>query len=192
MARWIPALVALLALQGCVRELRLPDVRQATPYTCGAAALLSVLAYFGQEAREDTLAEALGTTPEDGAPPDAIVRVATAHGLAVRAKEGWSLAELADAMRRGRPVLVALQAWPDRGRASFADDWDDGHYVVVVAVERRVVVFEDPSILGGRGVLTHAAFLDRRHDRDGARSYVHLGIEFGGRPAPPRARQTIE
>lgn len=35
------------------REIALPDVRQSTDYTCAAAALMSVLAYYGIEARED-------------------------------------------------------------------------------------------------------------------------------------------
>src|SRR5262249_8072396 len=68
---------------------------------------------------------------------------------------------------------------------SFADDWDDGHYVVVTAVGRQAMLFEDPSILGGRGTLTRAEFLDRWHDRDGHRDHVHTGILFRGkRPAP--------
>jgi predicted double-glycine peptidase len=190
-------IVALAALSflvaGCLRELRLPDVRQSTPYTCGAAALQAVLAYYGIEAREDDLARALGTTPEDGAPPDAIVRIARERGLTAEPREGMTLEELRRTVSRGEPVLVALQAWPDRPRSHFADDWDDGHYVVVIAVERDRVIVEDPSLLGSRGVLSRAAFLDRWHDQDRRRRWVHLGVVFSGRkPAPPPARQAIE
>jgi len=39
--------------------LRLPHTRQATNYTCGAAALQSVLAYYGDEFREDALAKVI-------------------------------------------------------------------------------------------------------------------------------------
>src|SRR5262245_25399786 len=77
---WV--LQALSACAGArMRELAVPDVRQATDYTCSASALQAVLAYYGVEKREDELAKELGATPEDGAPPEAIVRVAMAHGL---------------------------------------------------------------------------------------------------------------
>jgi predicted double-glycine peptidase len=188
-----PALWLLLGTIGCAGELRVPDVRQSTPYTCSAAALQAVLAYYGIEAREDTLSRALGATPEDGAPPDAIVRVARAHGLEAALHEGMSLSELSRAVRSGQPVVVALQAWPDQPRARFADDWDDGHYVVVIAIERDRVIVEDPSLLGSRGVLGREAFLDRWHDQDRRKRWVHLGVTFSGRrPAPPPARQAIE
>jgi hypothetical protein len=40
-----------------------PDVRQSTGYTCGAAALQAVLAYWGTQEREDRLAARLRSTP---------------------------------------------------------------------------------------------------------------------------------
>jgi hypothetical protein len=49
------------------RLLRLPLCRQATDYTCGISCLQSILAYWGHEYREDSLAELLKTDPEHGA-----------------------------------------------------------------------------------------------------------------------------
>lgn len=174
-----------------IRELAVPDVRQSADYTCSAAALQAVLAYYGIEAREDTLVKEIGATPEDGAPPEAIERAARARGLKAELREGLSIADLEAAVRAGRPVIVDIQAWPDRPR-TYADDWDDGHYVVVVGVEKDRLVFEDPSILGGRGVIARAAFADRWHDEDKRKRNVHAGILFDGRPAPPAPYRTIE
>ncbi len=180
--------VALLACRTPAAELALPDVRQSTSYTCSAAALLAVLAYYGIEAREDRL----GATPEDGAPPPAIVRVARAHGLSAELREGLSVDDLARETRAGRPVLIAIQAWRDRPRR-YRDDWEDCHYVIVIGVERDRVVVEDPSLLGSRGVLTRAELEERWHDTDGKRRYLRLGILFGGRaPSPPPARRPVE
>jgi predicted double-glycine peptidase len=39
----------------------MPEVRQHTDYACGAAALQSILAYYGIDVRQDTLMEKLGT-----------------------------------------------------------------------------------------------------------------------------------
>ena len=44
--------------------IRVPLTRQATDYTCGVAALQSILYYYGQEFLEDDLMEKLGPTPE--------------------------------------------------------------------------------------------------------------------------------
>src|SRR6185295_19728749 len=111
-------LLPLLVLAACAgspraasprHELAVPDVRQATPYTCSASALQAVLAYYGVEASEDLLAKELGATPEDGAPPEAIVRVAIAHGLAATKRENMTVDDLAAEITQGRPVIVEIQ-----------------------------------------------------------------------------------
>lgn len=189
-----PWLVAWL-VAGCTatRELALPNVQQTTDFTCGAAVLEAVLAYYGEETYEADLARELGATPDDGVSPDAIVRVAKAHHLQADLRQGLAVDDLRRAVAGGIPVLLAVQAWPYMPRTHFADDWDDGHYVVVVAVERDRIVFEDPSLLGSRGVLTRAELEDRWHDADGGRRNFHLGIFFSGKsPAPPPLRRHID
>jgi len=169
--------------------LPLPDVRQSTGYTCSAAALQAVLAYYGIEEREDRLSQQLGATPQAGAPPPAIVRVARAHGLTAELRQGMTIEELSEAVANGTPVLIALQAWGDKPPGGYRNDWDDGHYVVVVGVQGDEVLCEDPSILGSRGSLTRAELEERWHDTDGTTRYVHMGLLFGGpapAPAPPR------
>ncbi len=181
--------LVLALVQGCVsthRELAVPDVRQSTNYTCGVAALQAVLAYYGIETREDMLARELGADPEKGVNPQAIVRVARAHGLSAELREGMSLRDVTTLVNSGSPVLVALQAWSDKPRSMYRDDWDDGHYAVVIGVERDVVVFEDPSVLGSRAVLSRNDFEDRWHDTDGTHRYIRMGIAFAGKP--PAAR----
>ena len=53
-----------------------PDVRQSTPYSCGAAALQAVLNYYGVYKRERALMDMLKTSEGMGTSPDNIVRVA--------------------------------------------------------------------------------------------------------------------
>jgi predicted double-glycine peptidase len=167
-------------------ELAVPDVRQATTYTCSASALQAVLAYYGDEKREDQLATELGATPEDGAPPEQITRVARAHGLTADQRDNMTVDDLAVEVGKGHPVIVDIQAWSDTPRSSWADDWDDGHYVIVVAVEPDRVVFEDPSVLGSRAELSRKEFTERWHDADLGRRHIRTGIVFGGKP--PAAR----
>jgi uncharacterized protein len=187
----LAAMLTVTLLAGCGgggprrRELAVPDVRQATDYTCSASALQGVLAYYGIELREDVLAKELGATPEDGAPPEAIVRVAIAHGLQAVKRENMTVEDLAAAIAQGHPVIVEMQAWSDAPRTSWADDWDDGHYAIVVAVDGDRLVFEDPSVLGSRAVLSRREFEERWHDIDAGYRNVRTGIVFGGKPPAP-------
>ncbi|MBI4818957.1 MAG: C39 family peptidase [Deltaproteobacteria bacterium] len=179
-------------LWGCASQgsavLPLPDVRQSTSYTCGAAALLSVLAYFGEEQREDRLAFRLGATEDKGVNPEAILRVAREYGLTAELREGMKVEDLEVAVRNGSPVIVALQAWVDQP-TDFGNDWDDGHYAVVVGVDGNEVIFEDPSVLGSHAVLSRTELERRWHDTDGVKMYRNMGIVVGGRaPKPPPAR----
>jgi predicted double-glycine peptidase len=188
---------AWIVLSACAgshtRELAVPDVRQATDYTCSASALQAVLAYYGIAMREDVLARELGATPADGAPPEAIVRVAIAHGLRASKREHMTVDDLAAEIDRGHPVIVELQAWSGTPRTSWVDDWDDGHYAIAVAVEGDRVIFEDPSVLGSRSVLSRRELEERWHDIDFGYRNVRTGIVFGGKPpaplpAPPATR----
>lgn len=189
---------AVLACLGCAgpnasRLLRVPDVRQSTDYTCSAAALQAVLSYYGEEISEPELAIELGATPQDGAPPEAIVRVAQAHGYTAVLRENLDIADLAKAASAGIPVIVALQAWPSRPIVDYSQAWDDGHYVVVLAVERERLIFEDPSLLGSRGVLSPREFSLRWHDQDGPLRRQRVGVFVSGRsPQPPPVYQRID
>ena len=192
-----PVLVALLFLGlGCStmdRELPVPNVRQSRDYTCGVAALQAVLAYYGMQTREDLLAREVGADPNKGVNPPAIVRAARARGLTAELRQRMTVCEIAEIVHAGSPVLVALQAWSDKPRSSYREDWDDGHYAIIVAVNQDAVVFEDPSVLGSRAVLSRREFEDRWHDTDGTHRYVRMGIIFTGRtPAPPPARVPME
>jgi len=179
-----PSLPSLLA--------SVPDVRQSTGYTCGAAALQAVLAYWGMEEREDRLAARLHSTPEAGTHPLDIVRVAREFGLTADLREGLELTDLDAALASRTTVIVDLQAWRDRADLPWAETWDDGHYMVLIGADRDNLYFEDPSLLGSRGTIPRSEFIDRWHDYEGEppldptdRKYVRMAIFLrGSRPAP--------
>ncbi len=183
-----------LLLQG------VPDVRQSTSYSCGAAALQAVLAYWGKSEREDRLMALLHTSPEQGTSPENIVRVARDLGLGAEIREGLGLADLEAALREGWTVIVDLQAWREDRVRPWSETWDDGHYVVLLGADAANLYFEDPSLLGARGSIPRREFLDRWHDYEGDapldagdRRYVHAALFIrGDRPSPPAAIEAIE
>jgi ABC-type bacteriocin/lantibiotic exporter with double-glycine peptidase domain len=167
------------------RLLAVPLVSQARPWTCGAAALMATLLYFGVfDDTESRLDEELGVNPEQGTRVVSIVSEARRFGLAAEARTGLTLADLDRELARGSVVIVALQAWAVDPVADWQTHWEDGHYVVVVGISGERVYVMDPSVRTGYGYLQRQQFLERWHDYDleDDRSVVYdrLGIVIRG------------
>jgi predicted double-glycine peptidase len=142
----------------------LPLVRQSTPYTCGVACLQSILYYYGQEWPEDILARELKSTEAEGTNYHEILRFARSRGLTAQEKEGMTIDDLRRACAVGRPIIVAYQAWGARPDM-YANDWEDGHYSIVVGVDREKVYLMDPSTLGNYAFIPIPEFEARWHDQ---------------------------
>jgi predicted double-glycine peptidase len=178
--------------------LEVNDDVQTTNYSCGPTALKTVLEFFGfAEAEEDLIAE-MGTTPEQGTPPEAIAAAATRRGLAAEVKVGMTLADLERAVypsgskKPPIPVIIDIQAWREGDDLAkpWSRVWESGHYVVVIGMDEDHVYIEDPSIEGARGQIPRAELLDRWHDYEGdtlarGRKYVRCGIVIAGAPKDP-------
>ena len=163
------------------------DVRQSTGYSCGAAALQAVLAFWGTSEREDRLMARLHTSPEQGTSPENIVAVARAYGLQADLRENLNLEDLETGLRQGFTPIVDLQAWRDSQARPWAETWDDGHYMVLLGMDARHLYFEDPSLLGSRGFIPRREFVERWHDYEGDppldardRAYRHMAIFIRG------------
>jgi predicted double-glycine peptidase len=99
-------------------------------------------------------------------------------------------------------VICAIQAWSDAEVPGFswAKAWEDGHYVIVLGLDAKNVYVEDPSLLGSRGMIPRAEFVERWHDYEGKppydkadRAYRAMGIFISGlKPAPPPAFARVE
>ncbi|HEX3904631.1 MAG TPA: cysteine peptidase family C39 domain-containing protein [Polyangia bacterium] len=167
------------------RLLPIPLVSQAHPWSCGAAALMAALLYFGvYDDPESVLDAELGVTSKDGTRVDNIVAEARRFGLEAAPRVGLTLGDLEQGVSRGDVVIVALQAWASGAVKDWRTNWEDGHYVVVVGLSRDRVYLMDPSVRTGYGYLTRDQFLQRWHDYDrqgGQRiTYQQLGIVIRG------------
>jgi hypothetical protein len=169
------------------------QTRQTTEYSCGACALQSVLGYWGREVDETEMMRRLGTTPEEGTYPEEIVRVARELGFDAELRENLTVGDVEQATRAGHPVIVLGQAWRSRGHSDAAaeDLWADGHYFVVLAVDRDYVYFEDPYMRMGKGFMPRAAFDALWHNVMGGDlakpRQMRMGIFIrGAKPAAPQ------
>ena len=94
--------------------LNVPDVYQATDYTCGPSSLTAVLSYYGKEdLREMDLAKLAKTDEEVGTMPQQLLRAATQLGFGGEFRENMTIRLLQDYIADSRPVIVLIQAWKD-------------------------------------------------------------------------------
>ncbi len=155
--------------------IRIPLTRQAADYTCGVAALQSILYYYGQEFQEDDLVEKLGSTPEGGTKYPRLVEFTQSLNFRVEVRTGMTLDELKRLMDEKKPVILLIQAWPD-STVDYAQDWDDGHYVIIIGYDQQNVYFMDPFTLGHYTFMPVREFLDRWHDQDGQTLPYQFGM----------------
>lgn len=195
----------LLSLSACAgREapalprnaLPVPIVRQSTSYSCGAAALLAALFYWQvYDGNESGLMQMTGTVPAQGTTPQGIVKGARQFGLSASYKEMTGLGDLQQALARGETVIVDIQAWPDKtDEQSWAKRREDGHYLVLTALDGKYAYFMDPSVGAGYTYIPLAELFERWHDYEDLKSGVwenrQLAIFISGKtplkkfPAP--------
>lgn len=174
--------------------IRVPLVRQSTDYTCGVAALQSLLAFFAVEEREDRLAAELRSNRKQGTAFERIVKAAEKRGLSAQVKVGMTVPELERNIDSRKPVLCLVQAWAEseNGQAvNYERRWQDGHYVVAVGYDGDCVYFMDPSTLGHFVYVPRAEFEKRWHDTDGRRKLEHFGMIFSNVKNVPKYEPEI-
>jgi uncharacterized protein len=172
----------------------LKRTRQCTEYSCGASALQMVLSYWGREVAETKLMKLLKTTPEAGTYPENIVSGAQALGFDARIKENLTLGEVAKFTADGKPMIALAQVWRSQSNSgrSAAEEWDNGHYIVVLGVDARYVYFQDPYMRMSKAFVPRKTFEDHWHqvmggDLERNPKLIHLGIFIhGDKPAKRR------
>ncbi|TBR24538.1 M28 family peptidase [bacterium] len=192
------AVEAVARAAGLAREPRLPEgrlavplVRQATSYSCGAAAVMAVLQYWGvYDGGESGLYPELGTTEKDGTDPRSMAKVLAARGLESSWREGMTEADLEGHLARGETVILDIQAWTedDPTPEDYSDNWEDGHYVVLVGLDDTNVYVMDPSVSAGYGYFPRAELKARWRDYEDRGGTVWrnagLGIVAKGKAVP--------
>lgn len=133
-----------------------PYVAQQKSYSCGAASLEMVSAYWGAAIRqEDIIAMASERDREAGFSVGGLKQIAIDRGFKAVSFAG-SNQTLEDQLRKGRPVIVALslpinktlkspllrELPQSKGAAWFMDQYS--HFVVVVGMTGSEVIVMDP------------------------------------------------
>jgi predicted double-glycine peptidase len=201
MRQWIVLLVLSFSANGFAQQLpktylQLPIIRQATNYSCGPAALLSILTYWGvSDESESELYEALGTTEDHGTHPKKIVEVAQKYKLTARMQENTTFLELKQALKEGATIILDIQAWREDPKVPWHQVWDDGHYVNLIALDNQFVYLMDPSTASGYTYIPIGEFFERWHDYEiengKRRNYHRMMIYIKGLNSLPKYPQKL-
>src|SRR5262249_22957552 len=101
------------------------------------------------------------------------------------------LGELRQALERRDAVLLDLQAWREDAGTSWATDWDDGHYVVVVGLDGANIYTMDPYSFEGYTYVPLAELSDRWHGEGTHKAkWQHIAIFVHARTATPPPAST--
>ncbi len=152
-----------------------PLVYQETDFSCGPAALLAVLQYFGADkgADEHDLYGELGTTSKWGTSPEPMAAAADARGVEAEYEPGFSLDGLRHMLSQGGVAIVGIQAWPDDDEGDYGHDTADGHYVVAIGMDTDNLYVMDPSLEGAYGFMSLDSFSERWHDVEADGEFQH-------------------
>jgi hypothetical protein len=135
--------------------------------------------------------ELLHTNPEVGTYPEDIVRGARSLGFDAEMKEHLTLDEVERRTANGDPMIALGQVWGSQkdGVSSVADEWNNGHYIIVLGVDKDYVYFQDPYVRMSKAFVPRKSFEEHWHqamggDRVNNPELIHLGVFVrGNRPA---------
>ncbi|MDO8574586.1 MAG: cysteine peptidase family C39 domain-containing protein [bacterium] len=117
--------------------IKLKPFRQ-TAGLCGPASLKMVLDYYRVSVAESAVAKAAGASKKEGVSKDDLIKAAKHFGFDAFSKEKSNFGDLRSFIKKEVPVIV---------------DWfseDDGHYSVVVDIDKENIVLMDPELGGER------------------------------------------
>jgi predicted double-glycine peptidase len=142
----------------------IPDVMQVNEYSCGPAAVQAILSYYGVWGYQADFAKELGTSPDQGTHPVKMTAYLKKWGLDAKLVKGLKPADLRRYVDQGVPVIVDFQAWGVPAGKDYKNEWEDGHYTIVLGYDRTGFFMEDPSLLGTIGYLSEKELNRRWHD----------------------------
>ncbi|KJS22318.1 MAG: hypothetical protein VR72_06460 [Clostridiaceae bacterium BRH_c20a] len=163
-----------------LKLIKVPFTYQATTFSCGAAALQSVLFYYGLAMREKEMAEKLHTNPEIGTKYKSIIELARTFGFNAEGHLNMTIGQLEDKINENIPVIVLIQAWAKQS-TNYHNNSGNEHYVVAIGFDRENFYFMDPYTLGNYTYIPRADYSQRWHGREGEIVLEHLGIIITGK-----------
>lgn len=111
---------------------------------CGPASLKIILGYYGVEKLEKELAKLCQHNKNFGVDDEKIKKAAERFGFKVRIKNNSGFKDIENWLDKKVPVIVN---WFTKGRRDYSEsEVADGHYSVVVGLDKDYIYLQDPEI----------------------------------------------
>ncbi len=111
---------------------------------CGPAVLRMVLEYYGINKSEEDLAELCRTSKDVGTDDQTLLKILRGFGLKAKIKNNASFSDIKKYLDKEIPIIVD---WFTRGRQDYSEsEVADGHYSVVVGLDKEFIYLQDPEI----------------------------------------------
>jgi predicted double-glycine peptidase len=153
--------VALISIT--IMPMRLPGSRLDTEHykqtrgMCGPACLRIVMAYFGTQVSENTIARLCRSSPVSGTTGINLVKGAKRFGFQAEVVDQSNFKTIEKWLRRGVPVIVDWMS--TIALRSSRTPMACGHYSVVCGMDDKHIVLQDPAV-GRRRRVSRRNFLN--------------------------------
>ncbi|MFA7662515.1 MAG: cysteine peptidase family C39 domain-containing protein [Patescibacteria group bacterium] len=112
--------------------------------SCGPAVLKMILDFYEIKKTEAELAKIAGTTKKEGTEIVQLKKVFKYFGFKVKTKVNSTYEDLQSNLSKNIPVIVG---WYTKGKQSDPENMTaDGHYSVVIGLDKKFVYLQDPEI----------------------------------------------
>ncbi|MEK6969387.1 MAG: peptidase C39 family protein [Nanoarchaeota archaeon] len=171
-----------------MKQLDFPTLRQTYGYDCGAAALQTILAYYGLNIRGELIIKLAKTNKKKGTSISGMLYVLKKYNLQFDAKK-MSMATLKNYLNKKIPVILLLQAWNGKP-IDYTSDFKDGHWVVLVGYDKQKFIFEDPYVFE-HTFLTEQELKKRWHSEQNGKKIFNYGIAVYGKEPVYNSKKII-
>lgn len=135
-------------------KLDFPTSRQDNYCSCGAAAVQSMLKYYGMDEVLDSLSEELKMT-DDGIDYKNIIKLLKKRKLKIECGT-MNRRKLKEYINKRVPIIILIQAYKNNEKQPYTiNSYKDGHYVTVIGYSTRRFIIEDPSLNSELGYINN-------------------------------------
>jgi uncharacterized protein YvpB len=155
-------------------------VRQLGEGYCGPNAMRHIISYRqGLEIPETSLMKIGCGSKKKGTSVRGMEKIANEFNLDYNLKCGSSISEVVNSIEQKSPVILLIQAWPNKKICDWSSTWEFGHYVVTIGYnpkEEKLIIYDPYD--GKRKFLSYEKLNQRWHDKDSKNIYKNFGMFF--------------
>lgn len=123
--------------------IKLKPYKQKSTGFCGPVCLKMVMEFYGVSVPEERINKSVGAIFDKKVSGEKMIEAAKSFGFSVYSKEKAIVKDIEKFINEGKPVIV---------RWFLADEEPDGHYSVVVDINKKEIVLADPILIHERRI----------------------------------------